>query len=207
MSKSIHPAPPAPSAPEGEHEVKSTMTDDGFTEDHGARSDSPTFTHTKKLLHGSRCCITGHAEQVEQHHATLEWSLQFGVNWPLVKDIALGEVKELPVLDPLTFEPTGEMAPIEGFLIYKIVKFLEWMGFDWQAFDPEKPEMLVDSAMNMLAISKPFHTGPNGVHRHSIPFWLFYAWPRLPGYVYTPAELRARLAEAAAAQAAMPATG
>lgn len=178
----------AAAVPASEHEVKSTLIDDSFTEDHAQRTDSPTFTATKRTLQGSRCCISGHTEQVEQHHTTLEWSLQFGVDWPSVKGIALGEIKELPVLDPETDEPTGETAPVEGFLIWEILQYLKWKGFDFVAFDPTKPETLVDSVFNMKPISKLFHTGKRGIHRHSLPFWLFFAWPRLPGYVYTPDE-------------------
>lgn len=174
--------------PHGEHEVKSTIVDDSFADDHPPRTDSPTFTATKKTLHGQRCCISGHTETVEQHHATLEYSLQFGVDWYKVKGIATGEVKELPILDPATDKPTGEMAPVEDFLIHEIIQYTSWKGFDWNAFDPAKPETFVDSIYNMKPISKLFHTGKRGIHRHSFPFFLFFAWPRLPDYIYTPDE-------------------
>ena len=175
-------------APKGEHEVKSTIIDDAFVDDHPPRTDSPTFSATKRKLHGQRCCISGHTEEVEQHHATLEWVCGSGVDWVKVKGIATGQVTELPILDPATDQPTGEMAPVEDFLIFHILEWTKFRGFDWSAFDPAKPETFVDSVQNMLPISKLFHTGKRGIHRHSLPFFIFFAWPRLPGFVYTPDE-------------------
>lgn len=171
--------------PTGTHEVKSTLVDDGFTPDHAQRKDSPIFNATKRLLHGARCWISGHKDTVEQHHCFIEWSLANGVDWQKVKDIATGKITELQVLDPHTDQPTGEVAPVKGFMIYWILEWTKFRGFDWEAFDPTKPETFVDSPQNMAPIAKIFHTGKRGVHRHSFPFWLFWAWPRLPGFVYT----------------------
>lgn len=192
MNKPI--SPDAMAAPIGDHEVKASFTDDGYTEDHAARADSPTFTHTKKLLHGSRCAITGHTDTVEQHHLLLEWNEQFDVNWQEIKDIATGLIKEWPVRDPTTMEPTGEMAPIEGFLIFKITKVWAALGVDWNGFDPAKPETVVDSVPNMLPLSKRFHTGEDGIHSHTLPFWILFAFPWKDGFVRTADELKARIA-------------
>lgn len=192
MNKPI--APNAMPAPIGDHEVKASFTDDGYTENHAARADSPTFTKTKKALHGSRCAITGHIDTVEQHHLFVEWNEQFDIDWQQVKDIAIGAIKEWPVRDPDTMEPTGEMAPIEGFLIFKITKALAALGVDWQAFDQAKPETVIDSVFNMLALSKRFHTGKDGIHSHTLPFWVLFAFPWKSGFVRTADELKARIA-------------
>jgi hypothetical protein len=110
-----------------------------------------------------------------------------------VKGIALGTVKELPVLDPYTWQPTGEMAPVEGFLIFWIVEFFKWRGFDFEAFDPAFPETFVDSAEAMLVLHKHVHREKNhGVHAITGPIFLLQAFPFVEGFVFSPDELEAR---------------
>lgn len=186
--------------PVHEHEVKDSITDDSFVEDrtvgdveNAARTESSVFRHTKKIGHaaGLRCAISGQKEGVQYHHLWLEWSAAAAVDWHLVKKIAMDGVKELPVLELGTDSPTGETFPVEQSYIYKVIKYTKADGFDWAAFDPEKPEQFVDSIQNMLVLIHDFHTGIKGIHHHSGPMWEFFGWPRLDGFVYTPNELSA----------------
>lgn len=184
-------------APKGEREIKSTIVDDTFDEIH-TRADTPTFRHTKTALDaaGVRCAITGMnrkeakavGEAIEEHHAGLEYSLQFGVDWEVVKGVATGTITELPILDPKTHQPTGKTAPADAFMLSWFLEWTKHRGFDWEAFDPAKPETFVDSIQQMLPLITNLHTGAHGVHRHSGPVWLFFMWPRKPGFVYMPDE-------------------
>lgn len=183
-----------------EHETHETVSEDFYYPNHDARTASPTFNHTtaqgKKL--GTRCAITGQKEKVEYHHAFCEWAFAGAVDWVKVKGIAIGTVKELPVLDPYTWEPTGEMAPVEGFLVYLIVKFFMWRGFDFDSFDPAKPETLVDSLPAMLPLHAHLHREKNhGAHVITGPIFLLQAWPFVDGFVFSPDELEARHKDAA----------
>jgi hypothetical protein len=178
-----------------EHEFKATLAEDVYYPDHDARTESSTFTKTKRddKKAGARCMITGQAVDTEWHHAFLEWAFQHAVNWTVVKGIALGTVKVLPVRDPYTWMPTGEMAPVEGWLIYWIVLFFKWRGFDFEAFDPANPETLVDSAQAMLILHKHLHREKNhGAHSITGPIFLLQAFPFVDGFVFSPDELAAR---------------
>jgi len=178
-----------------EHEDRRSITEDFYYPGHDGRSESPTFIQTKRAgkAAGLRCAITGQADDLEYHHAFVEWAFQNAVRWDIVKGIALGTVKELAVLDPYTWQPTGEMAPVEGFLIYWIVHFFKWRGFDFEAFDPVKPETLVDSVQAMLVLHKHLHREKNhGVHTVTGPIFLLQAFPFVDGFVFSPDELAAR---------------
>jgi hypothetical protein len=181
-------------APAGEREIKSTIIDDTFDEIH-TRIDTTTFLATKRMLDaaGVRCCITGlsreeakeFGENIEEHHTGLEYSLQFGVNWDTVKAVALGQITELPCLHPKTSLPLpGKTAPAKGFLFFWFLEWTKARGFDWNAFDPAKPETFVDSVQQMIPLITNVHTGGHGVHRHSAPVWLFLMWPRKEGFIY-----------------------
>ena len=174
-----------------EHEKHDTLTEDVFYPDHEQRTESPTFKKTKAIGHGQKlpCCISGHTEKTEYHHVFCEWAFTDGVDWTTVKKIANGEIKQLPVLDPHTDLPTGDTFPANQSLIYIIVQLAKVRGFDWQAFDPSKPELFIDSMENMLVLHEKFHRHKDhGIHVMSFPEWLFQAFPRRAGFVFTPDE-------------------
>ncbi len=178
-----------------EHEDHRSVSEDVYYPDHDGRTESPTFVNTKRTgkKSGARCAITGQSVDLEWHHAFMEWAFQHAVRWDVVKGIALGTVKELPVIDPYTWLPTSEMAPVEGFLIYWIVLFFKWRGFDFEAFDPAKPETLVDSMQAMVVLHKHVHREKNhGVHAITGPIFLLQAFPFVDGFVFSPDELAAR---------------
>lgn len=199
---------PQHDAPSKEHAHLDSITESVFYPDHDGRTESPTFQHTKHAgkKRGDRCAITGQPVDVEYHHGFLEWAFQHAVDWHTVKGIALGTVKELPVRDPYTWEPTGAMAPVEGFLIYLIVLFFKWRGFDFEAFDPEQPETFVDSPQAMIVLHKHLHREKNhGAHALTGPIFLLQAFPFVDGFVFSPDVLEAQ--HRAAAEAAHPNPG
>ena len=180
--------------PKNEHEFKETVLDDIFYPDH-TRVDTPTFAHTKRegKKNGDVCAISGQSVGLEYHHVICEDAFTDGIDWEKVKGIALGKVKELPVLDLETDLPTSVNFPVEKSLIYGLIQITKNRGFDWSTFDPSKPETFVDCACNMLVLNEKFHRSSGyGVHRHTLPIWLFQAFPRVPGFVYSPDELAAR---------------
>jgi len=175
-----------------EHEKRDTITEDVFYPDHEhPRTESPTFRHTKELGHKAKipCAISGHTDGVEYHHIFCEWAFSDAVDWHLVKAIAVGDITELPVLDLVTDRPTGATYPANQSLIWIICKLAELRGFDWRAFDPAKPELFVDSMANMLVLHSKFHRHKDhGIHAMSFSEWLFQAFPRVTGFVFTPDE-------------------
>ena len=184
-----------PQQDQAEHLVNESVHESFYYPNHDDRTESVTFERTKRAGHkaGLRCAITGQAQDAEYHHVFCEWAFMNAVRWDVVKGIALGTVKELPVLNPYTWEPTGEMAPVDGFLIYWIVLFFKWRGFDFNTFDPAKPETLVDSIQAMLVLHKHLHREENhGVHQITGPIFLLQAFPFVDGFVFSPDELAAR---------------
>lgn len=172
--------------------MKSTIIEDEYFPDHPPRTESAIFRHTKAEGHkaGLRCAISGHQDGVEYHHVFCEWADADAVCWHTVKGIATGEVTELPILDLSTDQPTEKMAPVEGFLIYSIIKITEARGFDWRAFDPDKPEQFIDSPQNMLVLHEKFHRAKDhGIHMRTGPTFMFQAFPRKDGFVFTPDEM------------------
>lgn len=179
--------------PPNEHEDHRALAEDVFYPAHESRSESATFRATKAEGHRQKlpCVISGQTDGTEYHHVLIEWAFTNAVDWPMVKKIATGEVKTLPVLDLATDQPTGETFPVEHSLIYLICKFAEWRGFNWQAFDPAHPETLVDSMANMLVLHSKFHRGKgHGLHEETLPVWIFQAFPRVNGFVFSPDELQ-----------------
>ena len=182
------------SNPEHEHEVKESLTDDVFYPDH-TRVTTPTFAKTKRdgKTNGDVCAISGQSEGIEYHHVICEDAFTDGVDWEIVKKVALGEIKELPVLDPKTNLPTGATFPVSKSLIGMMIAITIARGFDWAKFDPKKPETFVDSAANMLVLHERYHRAADvGIHHHTLPIWGFLAFPRVEGFVYSPAELASR---------------
>ncbi|MDN7413511.1 hypothetical protein QZM42_33840 [Burkholderia vietnamiensis] len=176
----------------GEHAVRVTDVEIEYYPDHAKpRTESATFRRTKKEGHaaGLRCAISGQPAP-EYHHLFCEWADSDAIDWATVRGIALGEIKEIPVLDPETDQPTKELYPAEESFIWLICKFVELRGFNWKAFDPEKPETFVDAMTNMLPLSAKFHRSPtHGIHHRSFPTYVFQAFPRKAGFVFTPDEL------------------
>jgi len=176
----------------GEHAVRVTDVEIEYYPDHAEpRTESATFRHTKKVGHaaGLRCSISGQPDP-EFHHLWIEWADADAVDWQLMKDIATGRLLRAPVLDPITDEPTGDTVPIEMTLIWSICRITSALGFDWNAFDPAKPETFIDSPQNMLPLSAKFHrSATHGIHHRSWPTFVFQAYPRKDGFVFTPDEL------------------
>lgn len=175
----------------GEHLVKESVAEADYYPDHPPRTESPTFLKTKREGHkaGLVCAISGQPNP-EYHHVWCEWALADGVDWNMVKGIGTGEVKRLPVLDAITDQPTGETFPVEASFIWAICKLAAFRGFDWQAFDPGQSEQFVDAMANMLPISAKFHrSSTHGIHHKTFPAWVFQAFPRVKGFIFTPDEV------------------
>lgn len=173
-----------------EHETKETIQVDCFYPDHAPRVESPTFRHTKSEGHknGLRCSFGGRQDP-EYHHIFLEEAYMNAVDWEIVTGIATGRIDELPVLDPDTDEPTGEMYPVEQSMIWAICKIAEFRGFNWNEFDPSHPETFVDSMANMLPLSEKFHRHKDhGAHMLPGPIWIFQCFPRKGAFVFSPDE-------------------
>jgi hypothetical protein len=83
--------------------------------------------------------------------------------------------------------PSGLAALLDD--VAGITKLAAARGFDWQAFYPAQPELFVDSMANMLVLHSKFHRlKEHGIHAMSFPEWIFQAWPRKAGFVFTPDE-------------------
>jgi hypothetical protein len=178
----------------GEHEFKETLVDDAFYPDH-TRTTTPTFAKTKRdgKKRKDRCAISGQLTGIEYHHLICEDAFTNGVDWIKTKAIALGEITEIPVLDLGTDLPTNEMWNVKQSLLWLLLQITFMRGFDWKNFDPSKPETFVDSFANMLVIHEKFHRSTGyGIHHHTFPIFVFQAFPRKEGFVYTPDELAAR---------------
>lgn len=184
------------SAPSNEHQFKETDTSLVFYPDHSPRVESATFRHTKAdgKKRGDVCAITGQADDLEYHHVFCEAAFANAVNWQTVKDIALGKVSHLPMIDLDTGLPIHEVTvPVDSLLIGLIVQITKARGFDWAAFDPAKPETFVDSRANMLPLNVKMHRqAGHGMHHLPLPLWIFQAFPRTPGFAFSPDELAAR---------------
>jgi len=181
----------------GEHAVRVTDVELEYYPDHAPRAESPTFRHTKQLGHkaGLRCAVSGRPAP-EYHHLWIEWADADAVDWTIVKAIALGEITEVPVLDPVTDQPSGETFPVEMSAIWMICRITAVLGFDWRAFDPAAPETFIDSPQNMLPLDAKFHRSPmHGIHHRSFPTFVFQSYPRRAGFVFSPDEIVPTLKE------------
>ncbi|HEY1998792.1 hypothetical protein [Paraburkholderia sp.] len=174
-----------------EHLVKVTDVELEYYPDHAPRAESATFRHTKTAGHkaGLRCAISGQPNP-EYHHVFCEWADADAVDWVSVKAIAIGEITEVPVLDTITDQPTGETFPVEQSMVWMICQLTGARGFDWHAFDPAKPETFIDSPQNMLPLDAKFHRSPtHGIHHRSMPTFVFQGYPRKADFVFTPDEV------------------
>lgn len=178
----------------GEHAVRVTDVEIEYYPDHPPRTESATFRHTKAAGHkaGLRCAVSGQPSP-EYHHLWCEWADADAVDWVAVKAIALGEITEIPVLDAVTDQPTGETFPAEQSAVWMICQIAALRGFDWEAFDPAKPETFIDSPQNMLPLSAKFHRSPtHGIHHRSFPTFVFQGYPRRAGFIFSPDEIPAK---------------
>jgi hypothetical protein len=174
-----------------EHLVKTTDVEAEYYPDHVARAASSTFRRTEAAgkKAGLRCAVSGQPNP-EFHHVWVEWADADAIDWSAVKAIALGQITEVPVLDLLTDQPTGETFAVEQSAVWKICALTAALGFDWAAFDPDKPETFVDSPQNMLPLHMKFHRSPtHGIHHRSFPTFVFQGYPRKTGFVFTPDEI------------------
>ena len=187
-------------APENEHEVRTSITEDVFYPAPAPRVETPTFRKTKHdgKAAGDVCVISGSAEGIEYHHVFCEDALMNGVDWVTVRGVGTGEITSLPELDPHTGQPrynddgSPRTYPAIKSLIWIICTLARLRGFDWQSFDPAKPETFVDSPQNMLVLHEIFHRAPGrGIHHSTFPIFAFQAFPRRPGFVFMPDELAA----------------
>lgn len=189
------------SAPANEHEFKSSLAEDVFYPAHAPRVESPTFRATKEAgkKAGDVCSITGATDGTEYHHIFCEEALTNAVDWATVKGIGTGSIRVLPERDPHTGEPrfnddgSPRTYPVNQSLIWIVTTLAKLRGFDWDAFDPGKPETFVDSKENMLVLHEVFHRSPGrGIHHSTFPIFIFQCFPRVPGFVYMPDELANR---------------
>lgn len=185
-------------APGNEHEFIASLAEDVFYPAHAPRTESDTFRKTKHdgKAAGDVCLISGHVEGLEYHHVFCEAAFTNAVDWQLVKDIATGKVTSIPMLDLVTDAPLHDeagnvrMYPVARSAIGLIVGLTKMRGFDWESFDPAQPETFVDSPANMMALNAKYHRRKShGIHGLSLPLWIFQAFPRVAGFVFTPDEL------------------
>lgn len=186
---------PAAPAIEGENVDTRTIREVVYYRKHkNPRITTGVFTHTKK--EGKRqhlpCMISGQQTGLEYHHFFCEYSFADAVDWETVKKVAIGETTQLPVLDLKTHLPTGEFFDAEHSLLWLVCKLAELRGFNWHTFDPAKPETFVDSIYNMLVLHEKFHRAEDhGIHMTTFPIWIFQAFPRVAGFIFSPDEIPA----------------
>jgi hypothetical protein len=176
-----------------EHARRDLVEEEVYYPDHPPRSESATFWATKREGHrrGIPCAISGQLDGVEYHHLGIEWAFTDAVDWAVVKGVATGEITALPKLDLVTDLPVpGETFPAKSSLLWAITQLAAVRGFCWESFDPAKPEVFVDSLQNMLVLHSKFHRHKHhGIHALSFPVWIFQAFPRRAGFVFTSDEL------------------
>lgn len=155
---------------EKEHEQTETLHLEVFYPAHEPRTESSIFEETKRRgkSDGLVCCICG--AEPEYHHALVEWAFSEDVDWVLLKQIALFQVKEL------------KGVPVQKLLISLICQYLAFKGFDWASFDPSKSETFVDSLAQMLPLCALHHREKErGIHMTTFPFWILQAFPKKAG--------------------------
>ena len=178
--------------PNGEHELKATYSVDVFyINEPEPRTPSPVFQHMKRTADaaGTVCALSGQPNP-QYHHVFCEYAARDQVKWDVVKGVALGTITTLPVLDPVTDQPTNATFPANQSLLFKMCQWLEvCFGMDWNTLNPDDPISFVDSINNMLPLSEKFHIHKNhGIHLMPLPEYLLQVLPRKDGFVLTPDE-------------------
>lgn len=174
-----------------EHAMRTTEVEVEYYPEHPPRKESSTFRRTKEEGHkaGLLCAVSGQPDP-EYHHVFCEWADADAVDWVAVKAIATGEITQVPVLDALTDQPTGETFPVEMSAVWMVIQITKARGFDWGAFDSAKPDTFIDSPQNMLPLSAKFHrSSTHGIHHRTFPTFAFQMYPRVAGFVFTPDEI------------------
>jgi hypothetical protein len=179
--------------PANEHELKATYSVDLFYINEPApRKPSVVFERMKRAADkaGAVCAISGQPHP-QYHHLFCEYAARDEVDWDLVKGVATGSIKQMPVLDLETDQPMpGQFFPAQQSMLWKLCKWLEvCFDMDWQAFDPANPIAFVDSIHNMLPLHAKFHIHKNhGIHLAPFPEWNLQALPKKAGFVLMPDE-------------------
>ena len=127
--------------PAGFHEIRKTVSDNMYVQDHPDRVTTALFERTRKELiaAGGRCWICNkphtHEDPLELHHSHIERCVMGEIDYGPGSNIQ----RDLP-------------------------------AFDWVHFNPADPVALVDDARaNGLLLCKLHHTGPLGIHSRTYP--------------------------------------
>jgi hypothetical protein len=174
--------------PVHEHEKKATLSEDVFYPDHAARTESPTFRHTKRTMKESgeyRCAVCGTDEKIEDHHRFIEWAFADAIDWYWIKMVATGQCD---TVWSHTMQKEVKLSKLH--VIYDFLKLTA--DFDWLKFEPSKPETFVDSPANMWPLCELHHRAANhGIHAESFPIWFAQAFLK-KGFIYSPDEMKGR---------------
>ncbi len=173
--------------PANEHELKETLSEDVYYPDHEARTESPTFRATKRDMDAAGmnvCAVCGDTDKVQWHHRFIEWAFANAVDWEWIKGVATNQI------DTMWSHTLQKVVPIPKLhLIWDMIRLTP--NFDWEAFDPAKPEQFVDSPANMWPLCELHHIAKtHGIHMESFPIWVVQSCLK-KGFVYSPDELRA----------------
>ncbi|RQZ89872.1 hypothetical protein DF053_08480 [Burkholderia cepacia] len=171
---------------EESHETRRTLAEDVFYPDHEPRAESPTFRASKRAMKaagGYVCAVCGDDQAVESHHRFFEWAFSHAIDWKWIREVAINKC------DTMFSHKLRRIVPIPlQHPIWDVIKLTQ--GFDWEAFDPARPEAFVDSTYNQLLLCALHHRGKDhGRHEESDPVWSVQAF-LLPGFVYSPDELK-----------------
>lgn len=179
--------------PEGEHEIKATYEVDLFyINEPEPRKPSIYFERMKRAQDaaGAVCAISGQPNP-QYHHVACEYAARDEIDWSMVKGIATGEIKHMPVLDLATDQPIPDRFFLaQDSMLWKMCKWLEiCFGMDWAAFNPDKPVEFVDGPHNMLPLNEKFHIRKNhGIHLSTFPEWILQCFPKKTGFILMPDE-------------------
>ncbi|MPV55838.1 hypothetical protein CFB46_12280 [Burkholderia sp. HI2761] len=171
---------------EESHETRRTLAEDVFYPDHEPRTESSTFRASKRAMKaagGYVCAVCGDDQAVESHHRFFEWAFSHAIDWKWIRGVALNQV------DTMFSHKLQRTVPIpRQHPVWDVIRLTQ--GFDWEAFDPARPETFVDSTYNQLLLCALHHRGKDhGRHEESDPVWSVQAF-LLPGFVYSPDELK-----------------
>ncbi|WP_230951658.1 hypothetical protein [Burkholderia diffusa] len=124
------------------HEMRRTLAEDVFYHDHEPRIESPTFRASKramKVAGGYVCAVCGDNQAVESQHRFFEWAFSHALDWKWIRGVALKQI------DTMFSHKLQRIVPIpRQHPVWDVIRLTQ--GFDWEAFDPARPEAFVDSA-------------------------------------------------------------